>query len=48
MTDRTRIGIIGGEPTLHPQFEEILNIITNFSNEYENQYILFTNGIKLY
>lgn len=48
MTDKTRIGIIGGEPTLHPQFEEILNIITNFSNEYGNQYILFTNGIKLY
>lgn len=48
MTNKTRIGIIGGEPTLHPQFEEILNIITNFSNKYKNQYILFTNGIKLY
>lgn len=41
------IGIIGGEPTLHPQFSEILNILKNFSDIQPSHFILFTNGIEL-
>ena len=40
-----RIGLIGGEPTLHPQFKEILEIISNYNQDTE--FILFTNGIYL-
>lgn len=42
-----RIGLIGGEPTLHPQFSEILNIINNFCEIENKKSILFTNGIYL-
>lgn len=42
-----RIGIIGGEPTLHPNFGEILKIINNYCEEYNRDSILFTNGINL-
>ena len=28
-----RIGLIGGEPTLHPQINEILNITNNFCEQ---------------
>lgn len=41
------IGIIGGEPTLHPQFKEILNIFSHFSQLYQNTITLYTNGIDL-
>ena len=44
-----RIGLIGGEPTLHPQFKELLKIIISFC--YQNDFpkpIIFTNGIELY
>ena len=44
----SRIGIIGGEPTLHSNFEEIIKIILNFSKTNDRIPVtLFTNGIKL-
>lgn len=43
----SHIGIIGGEPTLHPNFKEILNILNIFSKEQESHFVLFTNGIEL-
>lgn len=43
-----RIGIIGGEPTLHPELSNILNILINFCEKQKIPYpILFTNGIEL-
>lgn len=43
-----RIGIIGGEPTLHPDLSQILNILINFCEQNQIIYpILFTNGIEL-
>lgn len=42
-----RIGIIGGEPTLHPQFLDILKILNNYCEFYNKDSILFTNGIYL-
>ena len=42
-----RIGIIGGEPTLNPNFESIMEYTNNFCNKYNCSSILFTNGIKL-
>lgn len=46
-TPEERIGLIGGEPTLHPQFKEILKIINNYCEENNKESILFTNGILL-
>lgn len=40
-----RIGIIGGEPTLHPRFGDLLEILLN-DNRLEGVTI-YTNGIKL-
>lgn len=47
--DAEEIGLIGGEPTLHPQFNEILDIIKNYSNSRRTPHFftLFTNGIYL-
>ena len=43
-----RIGIIGGEPTLHPNFKEILNEIITFSKDYHlRPPTVFSNGILL-
>ena len=42
-----RIGLIGGEPTLHPQFDEILDIVGKFCLEHNCFSILFTNGIYI-
>lgn len=42
-----RIGIIGGEPTLHPEFSEILARINTFNDFTNSSAILFTNGIEL-
>lgn len=42
-----RIGIIGGEPTLHPKFNEILEYLEKISLEKNIPSILFTNGIYL-
>ena len=42
-----QIGIIGGEPTLHPNFLQILNIFSQFCIQNHNTLALFTNGIYL-
>ena len=36
-----KIGIFGGEPTLHPQWEEILNLLYDFP---DLKFIVYTNG----
>lgn len=41
------IGIIGGEPTLHPQFTEILKEVNKYCRELDTHATLFTNGIEL-
>lgn len=41
------VGIIGGEPTLHPQFSEMLALINDYSKRYYFDPILFTNGTHL-
>lgn len=41
------VGIIGGEPTLHPQFKEILIESNQCANKNNTQFTLFTNGIEL-
>lgn len=41
------IGIIGGEPTLHHQFSEMLALINDYSKRYYFDPILFTNGTHL-
>lgn len=41
------IGLIGGEPTLHPQFKEILSIMENIFIKEKCEGILFTNGVYL-
>jgi len=40
-----RIGIIGGEPTLHPELREILKYLCD--NEAVKEVVLFSNGILL-
>lgn len=42
-----KIGIIGGEPTLHPQFLDIIKITKEKSAGRKQLPILFTNGIEL-
>ena len=42
-----KIGIIGGEPTLHPQFLDILKLTKEKSIGRKQPPILFTNGIEL-
>ena len=41
------IGLIGGEPTLHPQFREILSIVDDIFIQKNCEGILFTNGVYL-
>lgn len=41
------IGIIGGEPTLHPNFNEILKETNIYCREVNTDATLFTNGIEL-
>ena len=41
------VGIIGGEPTLHPQFEEILKEVNRYCRECDTDATIFTNGIML-
>lgn len=43
-----RIGIIGGEPTIHPNFEEIFKKISKFANKNNIPTTTFSNGIELY
>ena len=45
--NRCRIGIFGGEPTLHPEFETIMEHTSAFCQKYNAWTILFTNGICL-
>ena len=40
-----KVGIIGGEPTLHPHFSELVQL--SLSNKTIKQVIVFTNGINL-
>lgn len=45
---RCNVGIVGGEPTVHPQFQDILDMLSgHFHNNYVNS-VIFTNGTKLY
>lgn len=46
-TPKNHVGIIGGEPTLHPQFEEILKETNTYCRECNSRATLFTNGINL-
>lgn len=41
------LGIIGGEPTLHPEFEQIYKRFQQYAKTYNSQLVLFTNGINL-
>lgn len=43
----SNIGLIGGEPTLHPQFKQILEITDKFITKYNGSGTLFTNGVYL-
>lgn len=45
--DDRRIGIIGGEPTLHPQIGQILTIARDFALQHDFHVVVFTNGILL-
>lgn len=44
-TQDSVLGIIGGEPTIHPQFEELVSIALN--DNAIKQVTIFTNGINL-
>ena len=45
--ENRKVGIIGGEPTLHPQFLEILKLTKIYSQQTDANVTLFTNGIEL-
>lgn len=45
VSDSGRIGIIGGEPLLHPDFKELMKIL--FDDNRVEHITLFTNGINL-
>lgn len=46
-TPKNHVGIIGGEPTLHPHFDEILKEINIYCRNLNTTATLFTNGIDL-
>ena len=46
-TPKNHVGIIGGEPSLHPQFDEILKEVNKYCKEVNTDATLFTNGIEL-
>lgn len=46
-TPKNHVGIIGGEPTLHPNFIEILKETNKYCKECNTDATLFTNGIEL-
>lgn len=46
-TPINRIGLIGGEPTLHPNFDLILKATIDFCEKNNTYGLLFTNGIEL-
>lgn len=45
--DTDRIGLIGGEPTLHPQFSELLKLAKEYSatSKRNTWFWMFTNGV---
>lgn len=45
--DNGRIGIIGGEPTLHPEFEWILSMLKTIGDVFNKQSLIFSNGILI-
>lgn len=47
-TTTDRIGIIGGEPTIHPIANKIFERAKEFAKERKTKIVLFTNGIKLH
>ncbi len=44
-TPGERVGLIGGEPLLHPEFSEIINMLNK--DNIINSYIIYTNGINI-
>lgn len=46
-TPKNHVGIIGGEPTLHPHFKDILQETNRYCRETNTSATLFTNGIEL-
>ena len=40
-----RVGVIGGEPLLHPQFDKFISYLEN--NEKVKRFVVFTNGVFL-
>lgn len=46
-TPSTNIGIIGGEPTLHPNFLNILSEADDYCKQTHGRVALFSNGIEL-
>lgn len=45
--NHSRIGIIGGEPLLHPEFNILMEKLSYFCYLYKTNSLLFTNGIYL-
>lgn len=45
--EQEQIGIIGGEPTLHPGFMDIIITLQKYCSMYNCEGLIFTNGIKL-
>ena len=43
-----RVGIIGGEPTLHPNFSQILERVYQFCVDKNTRCSIFSNGIRLH
>ena len=46
-TPKNHVGIIGGEPTIHPYFSDILKEVNRYCIENNTGATLFTNGINL-
>lgn len=46
-TPKNHVGIIGGEPTLHPFFSDILKEVNIYCRDLNTSATLFTNGIEL-
>ena len=42
-----RVGLIGGEPTIHPQFSQILERVREFCKMHHSNCTIFSNGIRL-
>lgn len=47
-TPTEKIGIIGGEPTLHPNFPELIKELNTYVKNNDSGWVLFSNGIELY